>query len=215
MELESGENGAQQLAKLPSLRVIKTHLPVSVWKDNLEKNPKVKIINVIRNPKDTLLSWYHHYTFDPAVGCFTGSWNDFFKLAKEGRVCWGDVFDHYVGWYNYLKNRDNSLVLKYEDMKKDLKGSVEKIASFLNYDLSPDAVDLIVHKATFKNMKKDPKLNYSGGVELEEDDTSKVLLRKGTVGDWANYYTKEESDFIDAKCKQLLEPLGLNFEFKQ
>ena len=54
---ESGELGAQQMAKLPSPRVIKTHLPASVWEDNLQKNPNVKIINVIRNPKDTFVSY--------------------------------------------------------------------------------------------------------------------------------------------------------------
>ena len=94
---ESGALGAQQLAKLPSPRVIKTHLPASVWKDNLRKNPNVKIINVIRNPKDTIVSYYHHYKNDPPIGLFTGSFNDFFELAIKGQVCWGDIFDHYVG----------------------------------------------------------------------------------------------------------------------
>ena len=210
---ESGELGSQQLAKLPSPRVIKTHLPASVWKDNLQKNPDVKIINVIRNPKDTIVSYYHHYKNDPSTGLFTGSFNDFFQLAKNGKVCWGDIFDHYDGWYNFLKKRESSLILKYEDMKKDLARNVKKISSFLNYDLSEEALDAIVEKATFKNMKKDPKLNQKGDAESAEDDEKFANLRKGVVGDWENYFSEEQSQFIDAKCNEHLEPIGLRFEY--
>ena len=218
MEVElqqSGELGAQQLAKLPSPRVIKTHLPASVWKDNLQKNHNLKIINVIRNPNDTFVSYYHQFKNDPSIGLFTGSFNDFFQLAKNGKVCWGDIFDHYVGWYNFLEKRESSLILKYEDMKKGLAGNVKKISSFLNYDLSEEALDAIVEKATFKNMKKDPKLNQTWDAESAEDEEKFANLRKGVVGDWENYFSEEQTQFIDAKCKENLEPIGLRFDFNK
>ena len=212
---ESGELGAQQLAKLSSPQVTKTHLPASVWKDNLQKNPNVKIINVIRNPKDTFVSYYHHYKNDPSIGLFTGSFNDFFQLAKNGKVCWRDIFDHYVGWYNFLKKRERSLILKYEDMK--LAGNVKKISSFLNYDLSEEALDAIVEKATFKNMEKDPKLNQTGDAEpkkesAKDEEEQFANLREGVVGDWENYFSEQQRHF-DAKCKEHLEPIGLGFEY--
>ena len=166
------------------------------------------------------MSYYHHYKNDPFIGLFIGSFNDFFQLAKNGKVCWGDIFDHYVGWYNFLKKRENSLILKYEDMKKDLAGNVKKISSFLKYDLSEGALDAIVEKATFKNMKKDPKLNQTGDVEprkesAEDDDEKFANLRKDVVGDWENYFSEEQSQFIYAKCKEHLEPIGLRFDFKK
>ena len=36
---------------------------------------------------------------------------------------------------------------------------------------------------------------------------------KGIVGDWKNYFSEEQSDFVDEKCREYLEPLGLKFEY--
>lgn len=56
-------------------------------------------------------------------------------------------------------------------MFQDLRSAVEKISRFLGRELSEAALEHIVEKTTFKNMKKDPKANYEF---LPED-----LLQKG------------------------------------
>ena len=40
-----------------------------------------------------------------------------------------------------------------------------------------------------------------------------AFFRKGIVGDWHNYLTKEMSDYIDEECKTKLEPQGLVFKY--
>ena len=40
------------------------------------------------------------------------------------------------------------------------------------------------------------------------------FVRKRQVGGWVNYFSEEQSDFVDAKYKELLKPLGLIFEYE-
>ena len=36
-----------------------------------------------------------------------------------------------------------------------------------------------------------------------------AFIRKEEVGDWDNYFSEGQSKFVDAKCKEYLEPLGV------
>ena len=47
--------------------------------------------------------------------------------------------------------------------------------------------------SSFKKMKKDPSANYSWKNEQRNKDQT-PFMRKGLVGDWANYFTKDLSD---------------------
>ena len=213
METEwvGGGLGSDQFRELPPPRVMKTHLPLQLFQGMLQKYPDVKIVQTIRNPKDTLVSMFHHLRGEMNLGGFQGTWDQFFEeLVKKKRLPWGDYFQHNVEWYTFNKNRDNSLILKYEDMKKDHRGHVIKIAKFMGCDLSDKVIDIIVTKTTTKDMSQaiNP-LIQAGGWDVEKS----TFIRKGVVGDWINYFSKEQSEYVDAKTKEFLEPLGLKFEY--
>ncbi len=188
-------------------RFAKTHLPFHLWEDNIKKHPEVKIIQTLRNPKDTLVSYYHHSQSDLLQGYFNGSWDDYFSLIEKKQLAWGDYFDHIVPWYQFNKNRENSLIIKYEDMKKDHKGHVIKIADFLGHNITEYILSVIVHETSFNEMFLKYKACPLPGWHPERDP----FVRKGQVGGWVNYFTAEQGNFIDEKCKEYLEPIGISF----
>ena len=206
-EVSDGTLEADIFKGLSSPRYMKTHLPFELWQKQLEKHPDIKIIQTIRNPRDTLVSWYHHCRSDSQLGAFHGAWDQYFEMFKEKRLPWGDYFEHTTNWYKFNKDRQKSLVLIYEDMKRSHRDHVIKIASFLGYDLSEKVIDIIVNKSTFKDMSKTMK-DFPG---WKSDRSS--FIRKGEIGDWVNYFSEEQSEFINAKCKEYLEPFGLKFEY--
>ena len=122
---------------------------------------------------------------------------------------WGYYFDHVLSWWPH-RNNPNMLVLKYEDMIKDLESAVSKIATFLNVELSTDITNKIVRLSSFDTMKKDKTATCL----WEEKEDTKSLLRKGIVGDWKNYLSPEQSAQMDMLCDTKLEGTGLEFDFE-
>ena len=206
-EWANGDLGADKLERLEPPRFMKTHLSHQLWKEQLEEHLNLRVIQVLRNPKDTLVSYYHHMRSENQLGAFNGSWDQFYEVFKQNKLPWGDYFEHVADWFRFNRFRDKSLVLVYEEMVKDPKAHVIKIANFINTELPDTAVDLIVKNTSFKEMSGSFNDKMKGILSWNSERST--FLRKGKVGDWVNYFSKKQSEYVDAKCSEFLEPLGL------
>nr|XP_042126545.1 sulfotransferase 2A1-like isoform X3 [Peromyscus maniculatus bairdii] len=116
-----------------------THLPIQL-------SPKsyfissAKVIYVIRNPRDVATSHYHmrkHFhllnnqqTFDEHLRSFI-------------QVVFGSWFDHALGWLT-RRDTENFLLMSYEELQRDLRGSMQKVCQFLGKYLTPEQLDSAV-----------------------------------------------------------------------
>ena len=82
------------------------------------------------------------------------------------------------------------------------------IANFLNKPLSDELINRIAEQCTFKNMKKN-EISYK--IRNEE---SSLLLRKGVVGGWKNYFTPEPHERFEKEVLEKLKGTGLEFDFE-
>ncbi|KAG8583499.1 hypothetical protein GDO81_008445 [Engystomops pustulosus] len=104
----------------PSPRIISTHLNFkNIPKSFFQK--KVKILLVLRNPKDTAVSFYHFYNSLPALPSYT-SWDLFFNDFIDGKVSYGQYFEYVVDWEKNF-NDETMMAILFEEMKEVIASS--------------------------------------------------------------------------------------------
>ncbi len=187
--------GKETIEKLPKPRVIKTHLSYKLT----PYHPQAKYIYVARNPFDCAVSFYHHTRgFIKHYNFADGSFDDFFECFITGKVDFGDYFDHLVPWYEH-KDDKNVLFLTYETMKVNLKMIIIEIANFLgSYYLNcienEQILNKIIDNSSLENMKTDQQRWSS-----KRPENMPSFVRKGTIGDWKNYFSSEQQQRLTEK----------------
>ncbi|XP_071502301.1 sulfotransferase 1C2-like [Diadema antillarum] len=210
---------AEVAREMPSPRILKSHCRLSWLPEDIRKDePKAKVIYVARNPKDIAASFFHFCRLVDALPSYS-SWDVFFEEFISGRAPQGSWFENVLPWWE-RRNHPNVLFLKYEDMKKDLRGTVERVARFIGKSLSDDVINRIAEASTFGAMKKSKSANPDfilakvGVAQKEQENkSSSSFMRKGSVGDWKNYFTVAQNRRFDELYARKMTGSGLKFQF--
>jgi len=191
----------ESIAAMPGPRYFKTHA-------NLNDLPRgtasgLKVIYVARNPKDSVVSLFHHAKNKPEFG-FSGDFETFMALFLSGACENGSWFKHVLEWWDESKRNPNVLFLKYEDMLADPTAAITTIAQFCNLDSSPEVVAKTVAGSSISSMKSNEKANALAAFNH---------LRQGGSGGWRNTFTVAQNELFDAVYTKKMEGSGLVFDF--
>ncbi|XP_064596369.1 sulfotransferase 1C4-like [Liolophura sinensis] len=197
------------LRESPSPRIITTHLPFELCPRESQEG-KGKIILVIRNPKDVVVS---HYLFHQKVNPKAWSnfaWDDFLQVFSDpDTLPYGSWFNHVKKWLEH-RNDSNLLIVKFEDLKRDLTNGVSRIADFVGRPISGDLASAIAAKCQFDNVKKEGQSEKpeQGNVGIS------LYLRKGQVGDWKSHFTVAQNEMFDEVYQREMGDTELAIQFE-
>lgn len=193
------------LNEMETPRVFTSHLPHQLMpgKDNLT----AQFVCVARNPKDTAVSYYYH---DRSKMGYEGSWADELQLFMEGKLMFGDFYDHVLGWWQASQTADNIFFTTYEAMKADLGQVAVQLAEFLGVAAEPELIATVVKKSSFKEMSTNPQTDFSWMPSKEGEESH---FRKGVVGDWRSHFTPAQNKQFDALFAVKMAGADLRFDF--
>ncbi|XP_037057968.1 probable alcohol sulfotransferase isoform X2 [Peromyscus leucopus] len=139
-------------------RLMSSHLPFHLFPKSFFRS-KAKVIYVIRNPRDVLVSGYF-FLRNTKIIDNPESLGTYIEWFLNGNVPYGSWFEHTRNWLSMREN-ENFLLLSYEDMKKNTRRTIEKICDFLGKKLEPDELDLVLKYSSFQAMKENKMSNFS------------------------------------------------------
>ncbi|CAL8277144.1 unnamed protein product [Arctogadus glacialis] len=207
---QASHPGIIQLEKMDPPRVIKSHLPIQLLPKSFWESGS-KVIYVARNPKDTLVSYFHFDRMN-MVQPEPGPWSGYQKKFMEGQLGWGSWYEHVKGYWKE-KDKRNIHYLFYEDMKENPAREIQRIAKFLGHRLSEDILNNIVQLTTFDAMRENPMANYSSVPGNLFDRKASDFLRKGEVGDWKNHLSPEENAAFEKHYVETMSDCEIPFRF--
>ncbi|CAN7979564.1 unnamed protein product [Ixodes pacificus] len=209
--------GAESLKEMPRPGAIKTHMPFDLQPFSAD----AKYIYICRNPYDCCVSFFYHTKNISAYQFQDGTFDEFFELFLEGKVDFGDYFDHLLSWYAHRRDH-NVFFLTYEDLKKDTGAWVLQIADFLGEEhgrkLRSDQgiLDAILNRTSLKTMKVDLNVSIKKsyvkledlpedkkpewfklttqalGTEAANEPITRDFVRKGAIGDWKDHFLADQ-----------------------
>lgn len=158
--------------------------------------PDARVINVIRDPRDTAISALAH-----SRRIYEGDYKDLSALNEiflsETAHHWLKQLDLVAAVREEYPNRTHDI--RYEDLIGDFSSAAAGLMDFFGVDSSPPTIEALRLETDFQRL--------SGGREPGvEDDTS--YFRKGLAGDWRGTLTKAQVAVVDDICGARLQLHG-------
>ncbi|XP_075539956.1 sulfotransferase 2A8-like [Dermacentor variabilis] len=189
------------------VRLFMTHHPLS----RETMNQEAKYIYIARNPWDVCLSQFRMSTDLSSYKFEDGTFEELFEPFVEGDLGFGSYFDHVSSAYA-MRDEPNLFFVTYEEIKKDIRGTVLRFASFLGdkYERAllensqmlenivqwskPDHTRKIIVFNLSENETPEwndffVKLNTTSKEGYGGDKTKYALVKEAKVGGWKEYFT--------------------------
>ena len=197
---EVGKEFVEQRPLKGGSRLIKTHLPYEMTPQHSE----AKYIFISRNPKDCVVSFFHHTRgFPKHYGFADGDFDVYFDLFTKGKVDFGSYFSMLRSWLDHRED-DNVLFLTYEGLRRNTRDTVLSIAKFISVEVyqkllenDEDVLMRVLEHSSLEKMKQDP-LRWCS----ERPSEQTPFIRNGKVGAWGELLTDSQAGILDRMMKE-------------
>lgn len=126
------------------IRAYKSHM-------SYDDTPKGgRYISIIRDPKEVLVSFYRFFDgwlFEAGSVSLDAFAKEFFMQREDGKRYWS-----FIKSFWRQRDRDDVLLLCYEDMKQDLQSAIKTIASFCEIDLNQGLLEIVSRQSGLEFM---------------------------------------------------------------
>lgn len=162
-----------------------------------------KAVFLIRDPRDTVVSFYHYSTNRDKA--FSGTISEYIR-SKHGIRRIVKQLNDFVRYQTYPSE---VLWMAYEDLQGQTQKGMTSLLEFLGVEVGKRNLVKAIKFADFKNLQKLEKAGKfkPGKLEHTKGKPSSLLVRKGKVGGYKKELNKEDIGYVE---QQIQEKLQLN-----
>ncbi|MCE9521954.1 MAG: sulfotransferase domain-containing protein [Alphaproteobacteria bacterium] len=192
-------------------RFLKTHLPV----DALVFSPRAKYIYIGRDGRDVVWSLYNHHVnanalwyqalsdtpgrVGPPIDKPPADIRQYFTkwFERDGHPFW-PFWENVRTWWA-IRTLPNVMFVHFADLKRDLPGSMEAMAAFLDIKVDAAKWPRILEYCSFEWMKENATKSVPLGGAFW-DAGAQVFINKGVNGRWHDVLTAADSAAYEARA---------------
>jgi len=191
----------RHLEQLPRPRYLKSHQYF---------DPRYqKIIHIVRDPRDVVLSEYYFDIKRRAIA-------DDFPLEKfVSRFVRGELNHPYGTWgentATWFYTRGNSsrlLLVTYEALQSDGPRQMEKVAEFIGVPADPDRIAFAIQQSSADRMRELEKKQGHLWSSTKQTRQDKPFVRSAKAGGWKNELSEASISEIESAWGKLMHELG-------
>ena len=199
---DSEAQSSRYLKRIPRPRFIKSHQ----YFDHRFK----RVFYVVRDPRDVALSYYNfqrkyrqihdQYPLTTYVGDFVAG-----RLISAG---WGTWAENVGSWISARSGQSSFLLLRYEDMIANIELELQKIASFLGIEATPEVLGETVQRSSAECLRSLERVQSNQWVSTKDKRPDIPFVRSALVGDFRTKLPESAIAEIEAAWAPLMLTLG-------
>ena len=174
-------------------------------------------IYVVRDPRNLIDSISNHFskTQDESKNFLVSS--RVLLASKDSELEGGNVITYLGSWkehYNFwTKNTENLLIIKYEDLVKNISKEIDRIIKFLkkfiNFEINDKKIENIIRSTSFDFLQKlENEGNFTENVKIKGANNKTKFFNKGPKNLWQGTLAKQIQIEIEEKFNEELKELG-------
>jgi hypothetical protein len=177
-----------------------------------------RVILLLRDPRDTAVSQYFQWKHrmvarKKVINGYPAGDMDVASFIMGAEAGIPKIIAFMNDWARDLPRFPNLIIIKYEDLKADTAGELDRALRFLGEAPGETEVADAAAFASVENMRKMEQENagkFAANARLKPSDVSdpsSFKVRRAKVGGWRDYVTEEQAAIVDRMVRERLDPV--------
>lgn len=173
-----------------------------------QKYQNKQVVLLYRDIRDIIVSYYFEVTrknnsWRPKRGTFAQDISEFLR-HPVGSV--DTIIAFYNLWAQTRHHLSDFTLLRYEELMQDTHRALQRVLAFLGIEIDSELVDKAIEDNQFAKMHKMEQENHFSSRRLQStnpDDPEAYKTRKGKVGGYVDYLSRQDIDYLNEKLIDL------------
>jgi hypothetical protein len=176
-----------------------------------------RLIFLARHPADTAVSYYHHVRnrLDPMKRekkRLPQNLSDVSMFEFLENPSWGlpGIISYLNAWAAALSQHPHHLLVRYEDLHRDPKSQLRRIAEFIGESFEECAYDEAIRFASFEQLQQKERENFFGTRRLQPRDPGNpdsFKVRRGKIGGYRDDLDADQVAWVEQQVADQLDPV--------